>query len=146
MSNDRGMSWDLIFEVFDVLDRHGYRERNDHHGGQAVAMIFDLARVYEGTRDAPFGGYFGQIPPSRRADRGQAVPEADRDGAVLSGVDVTTVVVTLDTAEGYELDRAAACADCPDQSCPTCQSRLQAATGLRTPDIGRSFMQGLGVI
>ena len=56
MSSDPRMSWDLIFEAFDVFERHGYREGDDHHGGQAVAMIFDLTRVYEGTatpRSAP---------------------------------------------------------------------------------------------
>jgi hypothetical protein len=128
MTSDPRMSWDLVFEVFDVLDRHGYHERDDHHGGVAVGMIFDLTRVYEGSRDAPYGAYTGQIPPSPHASRGHFIPGADRDGAILSGTDVSTVMAALDTAEGYELDRAAECADCPDQSCATCQSRLQAAT------------------
>ena len=128
MTRDQRMSWDPIFEVFDVLERYGYHERDDQHGGQAVGMIFDLTRVYEGTHDVPYGTYLGAIRPSPQVGRGHAIPEADRDGAVLSGTDVSTVMAALDTAEGYELDRAAECADCLDQSCATCQSRLQAAT------------------
>jgi hypothetical protein len=100
------------------LERHGYRERDDH-GGQAVAMNFDLGRVYKGTLDAPIGACLGPIPPSRPANHGQAVHEADRDGVNFSGIEVTTVLVALDTAEGYELGCAAECADCPDQADPT---------------------------
>jgi hypothetical protein len=36
-------------------------------------------------------------------------------------------VAALDIAADYKRDRAAACADCTSQSCPTCQSRLQHA-------------------
>jgi hypothetical protein len=36
-------------------------------------------------------------------------------------------VTALDEAADYKRDRAETCADCPDQCCPTCQSRLQAA-------------------
>ena len=39
----------------------------------------------------------------------------------------------LDIAADYKRDRAAACADCADQTCVTCQSRLRDAGGLR-PD------------
>jgi len=40
---------------------------------------------------------------------------------------VKTLIAALDEAAGYKRDRAAACADCADQSCATCQWRLQAA-------------------
>jgi hypothetical protein len=36
-------------------------------------------------------------------------------------------VAALDDAADYKRDRAEICADCPDQSCATCQRRLQAA-------------------
>jgi hypothetical protein len=37
------------------------------------------------------------------------------------------VVAALDIAADYKRDRAAACADCADQTCLTCQSRLRDA-------------------
>ena len=40
---------------------------------------------------------------------------------------VKTVLAALDDAAGYKRDRAETCADCADQSCTTCQWRLQAA-------------------
>ena len=65
MTSDERMTWDLIFDVFDVLDRHGYHRRDNQHTGQAVGMIRDLARIYEGSLDHPFGPYINEIPPSR---------------------------------------------------------------------------------
>lgn len=44
-----------------------------------------------------------------------------------SHADVRTVFAALDIAADYKRDRAGACADCPDQSCPACQTRLQDA-------------------
>jgi hypothetical protein len=41
--------------------------------------------------------------------------------------EVKTLLAALDIAADYKRDRAAACADCTSQSCPTCQSRLQHA-------------------
>ena len=38
-----------------------------------------------------------------------------------------TILSALDEASDYKRDRAAACADCADQSCGTCQHRLDAA-------------------
>jgi hypothetical protein len=40
---------------------------------------------------------------------------------------VKTPLAALDQAADYQRDRAAMCADCTDQSCATCQWRLQAA-------------------
>jgi hypothetical protein len=40
---------------------------------------------------------------------------------------VKTLIAALDDAADYKRDRAAACTDCADQSCTTCQWRLQAA-------------------
>ena len=41
--------------------------------------------------------------------------------------EVKTLLAALDIAADQKCDRAAACADCTGQSCPTCQSRLQNA-------------------
>ena len=37
------------------------------------------------------------------------------------------MLAALDIAADYKRDRAEMCADCPDQSCPACQSRLHDA-------------------
>jgi hypothetical protein len=47
--------------------------------------------------------------------------------AGLPPADVSTVFAALDEAADYKRDRAANCPDCTDQSCGTCQYRLQTA-------------------
>ena len=73
MTSDNRMTWDLILEVLDVLERHGYHQHDNQHTGQAIGVIGDLARIYEGTRDAPYGTYLDQRPalagPRARATR-----------------------------------------------------------------------------
>ena len=63
--------------------------------------------------------------PAEAEDRGQD----RRDTVVLTGPDISTVIAVLDIAADYKRDRAAACADCADQTCLTCQSRLRDAQG-----------------
>ena len=46
---------------------------------------------------------------------------------MLPSRELSTIVAALDEASLYKRDRAATCADCADQSCGTCQWRLQAA-------------------
>ena len=46
---------------------------------------------------------------------------------IVSASQVKTLLAALDEAAEYKRDRAATCADCADQSCTTCQRRLQAA-------------------
>jgi hypothetical protein len=46
---------------------------------------------------------------------------------IVSASQVKTLLAALDEAAEYKRDRAATCADCADQSCTTCQWRLQAA-------------------
>jgi hypothetical protein len=43
-------TWGLIIDVFDVLERHGYRKGDDQHTGRAVAMLLDMVETYEGRR------------------------------------------------------------------------------------------------
>ena len=47
---------------------------------------------------------------------------------IVSADRVKTLLAALDEAAEYKRDRAATCADCADQSCGTCQWRLQAAS------------------
>ena len=121
MTSDDRMTWGLIIDVLDVLERHGYRKSDNQHTGQAVGVIFDLVRACEGTREASYGTFPGQVQPRPPS------PELGQDTVMLSHADVSTVSAALDIAAACKRDRAGACADCPDQSCPTCQARLQDA-------------------
>ncbi len=48
---DQRTNPDLIHDVLDALDRHGYARTDDEHTARAVLLISDLARVYEGALD-----------------------------------------------------------------------------------------------
>jgi hypothetical protein len=48
---DARLTWGLVIEVLDVLDRHGYRRGDNQHVGQAIGQLAELARTYEGTGD-----------------------------------------------------------------------------------------------
>ena len=51
MTSEDRFTWGLILDVLDVLERHGYHKYDNQHTGRAVGVIFDLARIYEGTRE-----------------------------------------------------------------------------------------------
>jgi hypothetical protein len=121
-SDDRPTSG-LILDVLDVLERHGYHQYDNRHTGQAIGAILDLAYVYDGTRDISYGYY---TPPASHAGPEPPGSEAD-DAVILTDAEVGTVVAALDIAADFKRDRAAACADCADQTCVTCQSRLRDA-------------------
>ena len=65
MTDDARMTWDLIFEVLDVLDRHGYRRSDNQHTSRAIGLLGDRTRTYEGTKDAPRDAHV-VIPRRRR--------------------------------------------------------------------------------
>jgi hypothetical protein len=123
MTSDDRFTSGLILDVLDVLERHGYHRYDTRHTGQAVGAILDLAYVYDGTRDVSRGYY---TPPAPHPAPGPSDPGAD-DAVILTDAAVSTVVAALDIAADYKRDRAAACADCADQTCVTCQSRLRDA-------------------
>ena len=124
MTDDR-TSLGLITDILDVLDRHGYTRSDDEHTARAILLISDLAHIYEGSLDHPFGPYIDEIPPSRTEP---APPEpAGQDAVLIPAGEVKTLLVALDIAADYKRDRAELCADCTDQSCPTCESRLRDA-------------------
>ena len=64
MADDQRLTWGFIIEVLDVLERHGYRRSDSEHTGQAIGLIRHVARIYEGTLDAP----------ARRLRRGAVIP------------------------------------------------------------------------
>ena len=121
---DQRMNLDLIHDILDVLDRHGYTRADDEHTGRAILLISDLAHIYEGAQDHPFGPYVNQ---PRRPDRTSAARTSRPGRRHVPAGELKTLLAALDIAADYKRDRAAACADCTSQSCPTCQSRLQHA-------------------
>jgi len=125
MADDQRLTWGFIIDVLDVLEHHGYRRSDSEHTGQAIGLIRQVARIYEGTLDAPVGGYVvvPSSPPTAPQPPGPPVPDA----VLVSAGQVTTLLAALDAAAEYKRDRAGTCADCADQSCTTCQWRLQAA-------------------
>ena len=118
----------LITEVLDVLDRHGYARGDDEHAGRAIFLIRDLASIYEGSQDHPFGPTINQ-PPPEPASPAPATP----DTLAVPVGEVKNLLIALDIAADYNRDRAELCADCADQSCPTCESRLREAHAYNRP-------------
>jgi hypothetical protein len=113
----------LIHDIVDALERHGYYRSDDLHADRAIGLIGDLAGIYEGTQDHPAVTYPVTVPPSL-----PAYPDPSRhDTIALTRADAGTVVAALDIAADYKRDRAEMCADCPDQSCRTCETRLRDA-------------------
>ena len=49
------MDPDLITGILDVLDRHGYTRSDNAHTARAIVLISDLAHIYQGSLDHPFG-------------------------------------------------------------------------------------------
>ena len=127
MNGDDRQTWGLIIDVLDILEKHGYRRGDDRHTGRAVGLVGDLARIYEGTQEAPAGAYLAQMPEPRHAGPGQAGSPSAKNADAIAGGAMPVILSALDEASDYKRDRAAACADCADQSCGTCQHRLDAA-------------------
>ena len=121
---DHRMGLNLITGVLDVLDRHGYARGDDEHAGRAIVLISDLAHIYEGSQDHPFGPSITERPPNTEP----GPPEPASQHAVLVPADqVKTFLVALDIAADDQRDRAGLCSDCPSQSCPACESCLRDA-------------------
>ena len=72
----------LITDILDVLDRHGYARSDDEHTARAILLISDLAHIYEGSQDHPFGPYIDEIPSPgrnrRRPNRPARTPSSSR--------------------------------------------------------------------
>lgn len=127
MNGDHRQTWGMIIDVLDVLEKHGYRRGDDRHTGRAVGLVGDLARIYEGTQEAPAGAYLAPAPEPRHASPAQADPPSAKSAEAIASAGMFTILSALDEASDYKRDRAAGCSDCADQSCGTCQYRLDAA-------------------
>ena len=122
---DHRIGLDLFNDVLDVLHGHGFARGDDEHAGRAIFLIGDLARIYEGTQDYPFGPSINSAPSLQMAPEpsGQDNPAA----VIVPASELKTVLVALDIAADFQRDRAELCTDCPDQSCPACHNRLRDA-------------------
>ena len=127
MSSEIRHNWGLIIDVLDVLEQHGYRQADDQHTGQAVGLIGDLARIYQGALQAPTGAYVVSAPQSRQPSSGRPALTATSGAEAIAGAGMHTILAALDEASDYKRDRAECCADCADQSCGSCQYRLDTA-------------------
>ena len=123
MTDDR-MNLSLITEMLDVLDRHGYTRGDNEHTARAIVLISDLAHIYEGSLDHPFGPHIGEIPPRTEPE---PLTPVGQDAVLVPAGEVKNLLVALDIAADYKRDRAELCADCTGQTCPACESRLRDA-------------------
>jgi hypothetical protein len=48
-ASDSRFTFGLIYDVFTLLESHGYQRADDRHTGLAVGLLLRLARAYEGT-------------------------------------------------------------------------------------------------
>ena len=102
MTSDDRLTGNLFSDIVGVLERHGYRRSGNHHVEQVIRAVGDLTRTCEGTEAAP-------------------------DAVVVSGAEALTVFAALDIAADDKRYRVEMCPDCPDQSCPDCQTHLRDA-------------------
>jgi hypothetical protein len=124
MTSDHRITPGFIHDILDTLERHGYVRSDDQHAGQASRLTGDVARIYQGTLDAPRSSHV--VVPSSQP----TAPQPPGPPAVIVSADqVKTLLAALDDAAEYKRDRAETCADCADRSCATCQWRLQTADG-----------------
>ena len=130
MNDDDRPSWSMIIDVLDVLEKHGYRRGDDQHTGRAVRLVGDLARIYEGTQEVPVGARL--VPEPSQASREQAARAAAGHAEAIAGTRMPVILSALDEASDYKRNRAAACADCTDQSCGPCQHCMDAARAYET--------------
>jgi hypothetical protein len=123
MTSEHQITSGLIADVLDALERHGYARGDDLHAGRAIGLIGDLACIYEGTQDHPATAYPITMPPSPPACPGPSI----HDTVTLTRADAGTVFAALDIAADDKRYRIEMCPDCPDQSCPACQTHLHDA-------------------
>ncbi len=110
MTSDHRVTPGLIHDILDALERHGYYRSDDLHADRAIGLIGDLACIYEGTQDHP------------------AYPGAGRQDVItLTRDDASTVFAAAEIAADDKRYHVEMCPDCPDRSCPDCQTHLRDA-------------------
>jgi len=123
MTSDDRLTWNLIFDILGVLERHGYRRSGNYHVDQVIRAVSDLTCTYEGTHQTRHG----PAAPSPHPGPAPPAPEADQDAISLTRAEVSTVFAAADIAADDKRYRVEMCPECPDQSCPDCQTHLRDA-------------------
>jgi hypothetical protein len=123
MTSDHRITPGLIADIVDALERHGHVRGDDLHAGRAIGLIADLACIWEGAQDHPATVNPRTVPPLPPAYPGPGRPDA----VTLTRADASMVFAALDIAADDKRYRVEMCPDCPDQSCPTCQTHLHDA-------------------
>jgi len=123
MTSGHRVTSGLIHDILDALERHGYYRGDDQHADRAIGLIGDLAGIYEGTQDHPAGACPIAVPPPPLSYPGPS----RHDAVTLTRADAITVFAALDIAADDKRYRAEMCPQCPDQSCPACQTHLRDA-------------------
>ena len=122
MTSDHRITPGLIRDIVDALERHGYNRSDDLHADRAIGLIGDLACIYEGTQDHPAIAYPIAAPPS------PSYPGSSRQDVItLTRADASTVFAASDIAADDKRYRVEMCPECPDRSCPDCQTHLRDA-------------------
>lgn len=116
----------MVSEIITILEANGHHAPDQEHADQAIAMITDLAGTYDGTRDATTSDEPDTTPAAQPGPQ-PVIRPAEPDTLVLTGVDIGTAFTAFDLAAEYKRDRAETCADCTNQSCETCRTRLRDA-------------------
>ena len=143
MTSDHRVTPGLIHEVLDALERHGYCRSDDLHADRAIGLIGDLACIYEGSQDHPAATCQIRVPPPAYPGPGR------QDVITLTRDDASTVFAASDIAAADKRYRVEMCPDCPDQSCPDCQTHLRDAqafdqiAGPSPPPTGRPASEAL---
>ena len=118
MTSDDRYTWDLIHEVLEVLERHGYRRSDSEHTAQAIGLIHHVARIYEGALDAP--RRYVEVPSSPLT-----APQLPHPAAAVSAGQAKTLLAAPAAAE-YERYRPGTCA---------CANPAPAANGACRPPV-----------
>jgi hypothetical protein len=126
-SEDNRLTWGLIIDVLDALEKHGYHRGDNQHVGSAVGLIAPLARAYEGNQEQPGSAHPSPPRPPHQAASQQPDCPADPDTSAVDPGDRRIILAALGEAADLKRDRAANCSDCADQSCGTCEFWLKAA-------------------
>jgi hypothetical protein len=123
MTGDDRLTWNLFFDILGALERHGYRRSDNYHVEQVIRAVSDLTWPYEGTHQTRPG----PVAPSPHPGQAPPAHEADQDAISLTRAEVSAVFAAADIAADDKRYRVEMCPDCPDQSCPDCQTHLRDA-------------------
>jgi hypothetical protein len=121
MTADHWVTPGLIHDILDAPERHGYHCNDDLHADRAIGLIGNLACIYGGAQDHPAATCQITVPPPTYPGPGR------HDVITLTRADAITIFAAADIAADGKRYRAGICPDCPDQSCPVCQTPLNDA-------------------